>query len=256
VPGETRPVAGLTPKGKLLFAGRMRGAAESIWLLLPAAVRDTARSHLAKFAAFQKVTVADRSEDLLHLALYGPGAAAVAPGLGGEAFPGEGEISFEVLATAGSRGDLDRALDRAGSRPLSVESAEALRLEAGRPRWGVDFGTENFVDEVGLSRAVSTTKGCYVGQEIVARTRTYGRVNRRLVAFAFPEAPIAPDTRLTRPGEAPGKIEIGRVTSSGVSPRRGAIGLGFAFREIAAGERLESADSARRTALVSELPSP
>jgi folate-binding protein YgfZ len=254
-PDAVRPMAGLSPKGKLIYVGRMRNAAEAIELLLPAMLQSAVLAHLAKYAVFQKVAVTDRSGERLALALYGPGAAAAAASLDGDILPGEGEIASEVLLPAASRDALAEVLARAGSVALSPESAEALRLEAGRPRWGQDFDGENFVDEVGLSSAVSATKGCYVGQEIVARTRTYGRVNRRLVSFAFPEGPIAPRTVLTRPGEAPGKIEIGRVTSSVVSPRRGPIGLGFAFREIAAGDVLESAEEPRRPAVVSERPS-
>jgi folate-binding protein YgfZ len=255
-PGEVRPMAGLSPKGKLIYAGRMRHASEAIELLLPAILRPSVLAHLAKYAVFQKVAVTDRSGERLALALYGPGAAGGAASLGGDVLPGEGEIAFEVLLPAASREPLEEALARAGSVALSPESAEALRLEAGRPRWGQDFDGENFVDEVGLSSAVSATKGCYVGQEIVARTRTYGRVNRRLVSFAFPEGLLEAGTPLVRPGEAPGKIEIGRVTSASLSPRRGAIGLGYAFREIAAGDVLESAEDPRRPALVSERPSP
>ena len=113
----------------------------------------------------------------------------------------------------------------------------------------------HFPDEVGLDAAISTTKGCYVGQEIVARTRTYGRVNRRLVGFRFPDGPLDAGTLLKRPDESePGKIERGRVTSAVVSPVFGAIGLGYAFRDVPAGARLISAAGAPRGAVVSSLP--
>jgi folate-binding protein YgfZ len=231
----------------------MRNVGNAIQLLLPASLAAPVLAHLSKYAVFQKVSIADRSDAFLHMALYGPGAHAFAAGH--DTVLGEGEIAAEIFAGASSRPGFQEEALRAGSIELSAETADILRVEAGRPRWGQDFDGENFVDEVGLSSAVSATKGCYVGQEIVARTRTYGRVNRRLVSFAFPEGPIAPRTVLTRPGEAPGKIEIGRVTSSVVSPRRGPIGLGFAFREIAAGDVLESAEEPRRPAVVSERPS-
>jgi folate-binding Fe-S cluster repair protein YgfZ len=106
-----------------------------------------------------------------------------------------------------------------------------------------------------LDAAISTTKGCYVGQEIVARTRTYGRVNRRLVGFRFPDGPVTAGALLKRPEESePGKIEQGRVTSAVVSPVFGAIGLGYAFRDVPAGARLVAADGAPRAAIVSDLP--
>jgi folate-binding protein YgfZ len=252
--GEVRPTAGLTPKGKLIYAGEMRNAGDAFQLLLPASLAAPLRAHLEKYAAFQKVAVADRSDAFLRMALYGPGAVSF--GAGHDTIPGQGEIAVEIFAGAEFRSGLREKAAEAGSIELSAASSEILRVEAARPRWGIDFDGDNFVDEVGLAAAVSATKGCYVGQEIVARTRTYGRVNRRLVALEFPDGAIEPGTLLVRPGEAPGKIEIGRVTSSVLSPRRGAIGLGFAFREIPAGERLESAGDARRAAVVSELPLP
>ncbi len=114
--------------------------------------------------------------------------------------------------------------------------------------------SKNLPDEVGLARAISTTKGCYVGQEVVARLRTYGRVNRRLVRFRFGRRPIDPGTVLRLPGEEkPGKVEAGRVTSSAVSPRFGAIGLGYAFRDVLDGDRLVSTLHAEDTAIVSDL---
>ncbi len=113
-------------------------------------------------------------------------------------------------------------------------SAEALRIEAGRPRFGEDIDETNLPDEAGLDAAISATKGCYVGQEIVARRRTYGRVNRRLVGFRFPAGPLARGTVLRRPEPSPVRpepTEAGRVTSVARSPRFGWIGLGFAFHD-------------------------
>jgi folate-binding protein YgfZ len=115
--------------------------------------------------------------------------------------------------------------------------------------------SSNLPDEVGMDDAISTTKGCYVGQEVVARLRTYGRVNRRLVRFRFEGGPIEPGTALRRPEEkAPARVEAGRVTSSAVSPALGPIGLGFAFRDVASGDRLTSVGNAGDVAVVSEIP--
>jgi folate-binding protein YgfZ len=89
---------------------------------------------------------------------------------------------------------LRSALERAGATEVSSATAEVLRVEAGRPRFGRDADSNNLIDELGLDSAVSTTKGCYVGQEIVARMRTYGRVNRRLVGFRFSGGAVEPGT--------------------------------------------------------------
>ncbi len=146
-------------------------------------------------------------------------------------------------------------LDRAGSVAVSETTAEILRVEAGRPRFGSDADESNLADEVGLDASISTTKGCYVGQEIVARMRTYGRVNRRLVGFRFPEGPIPPGSLLKRPEEPEaGKVEQGRVTSAVLSPAFGPIGLGYAFREVAIGGRLVAAAQPSLTAVVTPLP--
>ena len=109
-------------------------------------------------------------------------------------------------------------------------------------------------DEVGLAPAISTTKRCYVGQEVVARIRTYGRVNKRLVRFRFPGRALEPGTALRRSeDDIPSRIEAGRVTSSAVSPVLGPIGLGFAFRDVADGDRLLSVADERDVAVVSDL---
>src|SRR5437870_9814995 len=249
--GETRPAAALTPKGKLLFLARVLGAPGGARLLLPAGERESALGHLMKFVISQKVEIADRSDAFVRLALYGPGALEFAVPEGATRLPEEGEVATEVLSPAAERESLERALELAGSVPLTEEVAEVLRVEAGRPRFGQDADSGNLADEVGLQDAISTTKGCYVGQEIVARMRTYGRVNRRLVGFQFPEGLLEPGSILILPDEAgPGKVEQGRVTSAVLSPLFGAIGLGYAFRDVPVGGRLLSAADPSRGAVV------
>jgi folate-binding protein YgfZ len=253
-PGETRDAAGLTSKGKLLFVARAVGSADRIRLLLPAALRTPVFEHLSKYVLGSRVTIEDRSDELFRVSLYGPGAARLHVPADVLLLPAEGEFSAELSAPVGLRAAVERLLEEAGSEEVSGETAEILRVEAGRPRFGTDMDSSNLPDEVGLSRAISTTKGCYVGQEVVARLRTYGRVNRRLVRFRFGQRPIDPGTPLRLPEEEkPGKVEAGRVTSSAVSPQSGAIGLGYAFRDVADGDRLVSTVRADDTATVSDL---
>ena len=252
--GETREVAGLTPKGKLLFVGRAVGLADRIRLILPAVLRTPVFEHLRKYVLGSRVKIEDRSEELFRISLYGPGAARLNLPADVLLLPAESEFSAELSAPIAMRGEVERLLKKAGSEEVSGSTAELLRVEAGRPRFGTDMDSTNLPDEVGLADAISTTKGCYVGQEVVARLRTYGRVNRRLVRFRFPGRPIDPGTSLRRPDEEkPGKVETGRVTSSAVSPQSGAIGLGFAFRDVTDGDRLVSTVRADDTAIVSDL---
>lgn len=253
--GEVRPAAALTPKGKLLFLARLVGLPGAARLLVPRSEREPALAHLKKFVIFQKVEIADRSEEFLRVALYGPRSGEVPSVAEAIRLPGEGEMAAEILVPAAGFEDLERALERAGSVSLSGKTAEILRVEAGRPRYGQDADSSNLADEVGLDAAISPTKGCYVGQEVVARMRTYGRVNRRLVGFRFPEGALEPGSILKLIEEAaPGKIEQGRVTSAVASPVFGAIGLGYAFREVSAGGRLVSAVFPSRSAVVTALP--
>jgi len=253
--GEVRPAAGLTPKGRILFLARVLALPDSLRLLVSFDAREGILAHLKKYVIFQKVAIADRSSGFTLVGLYGPRASGIAPPAGANPLPKEGEFAAEALVPSESLEDFERLLAGAGAAKVTESTAEVLRVEAGRPRFGSDVDDSHFPDEVGLDAALSTTKGCYVGQEIVARTRTYGRVNRRLVGFRFPDGPVAAGTLLKRPEEPePCKIEQGRVTSAVVSPVFGAIGLGYAFRDVPAGERLVSADGAPRAAIVSGLP--
>jgi folate-binding protein YgfZ len=251
-PGEARPAAGLDPKGKLLYLARVVGMSDAIRLLVAAELRERVLQHLRKFAAFQKVMVVDRTGEIARIGFYGPCPSAPDPS-GSLRLSGEFEFSGEILIPTTSLESFLAALESAGARRLDSEEAEVRRVEAGRPRFGREADETSFLDELSMEEAISRTKGCFVGQEIVARIRTYGRVNRRLVGFRFPEGPIPAGERLKRPEEAePGKIEQGRVTSSVRSPRFGAIGLGYAFREVAPGERLVSVTDPGRGAVVSE----
>ena len=254
-PGEARPAAALTPRGKVIFLARLSGLPEAIRLFVSGVSRETALAHLSKYAVFQKVTVSDRSADLAVLGLYGPEAKGVQPPTGALALLGEGEFASEVLLSRAEIEPFAESLRALGAVSLDPATAEILRVEAGRPRFGQDGGQDNFPDELSLESALSRTKGCYVGQEIVARMKTYGRVNRRLVRYRFPDGPIAAGERLKRREEADsGKIETGRVTSSVHSSTQGDIGLGFAFRDVGPGDRLVSSSDPSRGAIVSALP--
>jgi folate-binding protein YgfZ len=265
-PGDARPVAGLTPKGKLLFVARAVGLPDRVRLLAPAPLRAPVLDHLRKYVLASRVAIEDRSGDLARIGLYGPQAARFVPPEGVDRLPGEGEFAAELVLPAAGLAAADRALLASGSEPIGATTAEVLRVEAGRPRFGSDMDGSNLPDEVGISDAISTSKGCYVGQEVVARLRTYGRVNRRLVGFRFPEGAVDAGTALRRTEEAgagPSRTEAGRVTSSVVSPLFGPIGLGYAFRDVETGAtlfpvysggRLVPAPPPEERAIVVDLP--
>jgi len=129
----------------------------------------------------------------------------------------------------------------AGSFPeIGREAAEALRLERGIPQFGVDFTPRNNPIEAGLQHAISFTKGCYVGQEVVSKATYVGGVNRRLVRLRVAdESPVPAGAEIV---DAGGK-KVGAVTSSAYSPEsRSAIAFGYVKRTFAnAGTRLAAA---------------
>ena len=248
--GAARPMAGLTARGKLLYFGWLVGERDRALLLVPAAALETARAHLARFAVFQKASVDDATDRYAVWALYGPAAPALTLPEGAILLPAEGELSGSVLTPASDEALVYAALAEAGSRELPDREADVLRIEAGRPRFGVDADSANLPDEVGLQDAISTDKGCYVGQEVVARLRTYGKVSRRLVGFRFAGGPLPAGTVFPDP-DKPGH-ELGRVTSSAASPRFGPIGLGFASRSVDDGAALVAPGGV--SAVVTRLP--
>ncbi len=142
---------------------------------------------------------------------------------------------FGLIFAREAFGELVRRLESAGVAPVSADVVEAMRIEAGRPRFGVDMTDETIPLEAGLlDRAISTTKGCYVGQEVIIRVlhRGGGRVAKRLVTLAF-------DAALDRPPAAGTPLfdhdrEVGRITSAAVSPAHGhVVALGYVRREDA-----------------------
>jgi folate-binding protein YgfZ len=117
---------------------------------------------------------------------------------------------------------------------LSSESRHILRVEAGLPDAGAELSEEYTPLEAGMERAVSGDKGCYPGQEVLARQVTYDKVTQRLVGLRLSE-PVAPGRRLLVEGKP-----AGVVTSAAESPRFGAIALGVVKRpHYVAGTRLE-----------------
>src|SRR6266581_4017211 len=117
-----------------------------------------------------------------------------------------------------------------GIRPVGFNALEILRLEKGSPRYGVDVDENTIVLEAGYQDAISFTKGCYMGQEVVARATHIGRVNRRLVQLQIDSKNgLVVGTRLLSDG-----AEVGQLTSDAFSPGIGkVVGLGYVQRDSA-----------------------
>jgi folate-binding protein YgfZ len=153
---------------------------------------------------------------------------------------------------ARTHGPTDRTpQDRVGLRAVGEDAAEIVRVERGRPRYGVDLDERTIPQEAGLNeRAVSFTKGCYVGQETVARLHYRGKPNRHLRGLRIldPAHPAAPGDEL-RLGGRP----VGRLGSVALSPTYGTIGLALVRREAGPGDTVV-VGAHDTTAAVVELP--
>lgn len=245
--GGVQPAAILSPKGKIHFFFHTTKMEDRLRLLIEDGVAAPLAAHLRKFAIFTKIAVSDCSADFVRVDFAG---AAPDPPPAIHAWPGSGETSSIWLVGRDTLPAVEKQLARAGTA-MTSEEAEVLRVEAGRPLPGRDFDSSNLPDEAGLEAAISRTKGCYVGQEIVARIKTYGRVNRRLVRFSFDGGVLPPaGAGLSIPGE-PERV-VGQVTSAVRSRRFGIIGIGFAHRDVAPRDRLVVRENPAIGAVVAE----
>ncbi|HEU4507211.1 MAG TPA: aminomethyltransferase family protein [Pyrinomonadaceae bacterium] len=143
------------------------------------------------------------------------------------------EDGFDLVIESAQASQLREALQEAGAQPVSAETFETLRIEAGIPRYGLDMDETNVVIETNLDDAVSYTKGCYVGQEIIVRIKHRGHVAKKLVGLEFDtDQPIETGATVKTDNQ-----EIGRVTSATFSPTLGkTIALGYVrYEHIAPG---------------------
>lgn len=267
-PGEGAYGFFTNPKGGILSDAVVLALEDRLWLQLPPGQEQAIAGHLRKYILADRVEVRGL-EDMQPLFLVGPGATDA---LGGAEMPSPGDWRHLRARVHGTEVELQRAgrmgteawalwvsasirdplvetlLDWPGVTTVGSEALEILRVEAGIPRFGRDFGSENFPQETGAEEAVSYTKGCYLGQEVVARIHYRGGVQKVLRGLVF-EAPPAPGTPLLFEGR-----EVGTVTSAVDSIALGRpAGLAIVHRRGAEpGTRLNLPDGG--TAEVRELP--
>ena len=246
----------LNQQGKVLADLRVLCALNSLYLDFWENLKERIIEHLNRYLVADEVEIADRSGEYATLSLQGPNAEALLRNVTGPAeLPSQsahhGMVSLEGAAVcvvrASHAGDagfdliipnavlaaIARRLTDSGKqlgvRWVGEEAQNILRVEAGIPRYGIDFNEENLLLEVGLDHAVSFTKGCYLGQEVVERIRSRGHVNRKLCGLWLDGQTPAESGDVIR---VDGK-EIGRVTSSVVSPRlKRPIALGYLQKDF------------------------
>ncbi|MBT8461194.1 MAG: hypothetical protein KJO44_01635 [Gemmatimonadetes bacterium] len=201
-------------------------------------------------------------EDYRRISLLGPGAAKVAAEVlvPGSLFrvdrPAEegGGADFYVPGHGPDQTAIESAALAAGGAVALADDYETWRIEQGIPRFGLDVTADNLPQETGLvPRAVDFDKGCYTGQEVVARIHYRGQVNRHLRGIRpldpRSEAVLPHGTELVREGRA-----VGFVTSWCASPRFGPIGLGYVRRELGPGDAIEADSETPTTCVVTEIP--
>ncbi len=205
----------------------------------------TAQLLRGKIFFMDKVAVEDVSAQVVQIDLAGPEAESLLRNIGivvnsGQdavvtadfagnrlwvvATKGLGGPGYRMLASSEIAEALQVALVEAGFMPLSQENAEILRIETGLPASDSELSEEYNPLEAGLDDAISQSKGCYTGQEIIARQITYDKVTKQLVGLRL-EALVEPGSQV----EVEGKT-VGTVTSVADSPRFGAIALAYLKR--------------------------
>ena len=279
----------LTAQGRMITDMRVWELGEAILMDLPADLAPAIRDRFDQFIFSEDVQVEDVSAAQAQFALHGPRAArtlasALAPGGSSGSilaalqamtpfqnrswnYDGTpvlvacsdelGLPGFDLFVERAAAERLASALQLAGAEPVSAETAEILRIEAGRPAFHADMTEDTIPLEAGIEdRAISHTKGCYVGQEIIVRVlhRGHGRVARHLVGLT-----LAPSSPVPSRGDRlyASDREIGSVTSAAHSPAlERPIALGYVHRDfVEPGTEIAVAHEDRReTAIVTRQP--
>jgi tRNA-modifying protein YgfZ len=249
----------LTPKGKMLGDLRVLDTGDELLLDTERVTLQELFNMIRRFSIGYDVALHKRTLERGLLSLIGPTAPSLqlpAPEhahavveIGGvPARAIRTDLGVDLLCDSTDTEALRTVLiSEAGAVPVSEEAAETVRVEHGRPRYGIDLDDTVIPQEAGLNeRAVSFTKGCYVGQETVARLYYRGKPNRHLKGLRL-QAPAHTGEELTFEGRT-----VGRIGSAVVSPRLGPIALALVRREAAPGS--EVTVGAGASAVVVELP--
>jgi folate-binding protein YgfZ len=283
----------LTPQGRMIADMRVAETGEALLLDVEPDVKDDLIARFDRMIFAEQVRLEDLTAAWSAVAVHGPDAPrVVAAALGGDAGPGTGDAAplleetglagwaehrtaraaldgapvlivanretgergFDLFVAAERSADLMAACRAAGAAPAGRGVLDTLRIEAGRPRFGLDMDHETIPLEAGIEgRAISFSKGCYVGQEVVIRVlhRGHGRVARRLVGLMLDGAASRGDAIL-----AGGKV-VGKLTSATFSPAlERPIALGYVHRDLSEPGTAITVEAAGRlvAARVASLP--
>lgn len=254
-PGAGTHAAVLDVQGKILADVRIFCLEDSFLLDLWEPLKEKILTHLNRYLIADDVEIGDLTGQYGIVSLQGAKAGL----LSGKLFPDceipTGELAHRSIRIGDAEGWITRSthtgeegydlfvaigeilsavslIQRTGEEftpPwIGAQAQEVLRVEAGIPRYGIDMNEENLLLEIGLDRAVSFHKGCYLGQEVVERVRSRGHVNKKLAGLILEGDKAAERGSMIRLGEK----EIGMVTSSVLSPaRKRPLALGYLHRD-------------------------
>lgn len=261
-PGRGQYAAALTPKGKIIADVRIFAREKSLLVDVNAAAAPGWAGMIRKFvnprlAKYQDVTIETgdigvfgaRAAAIVHSALGVsvndlPPYSHAAVMLGDASLmvarvPDFGVDGFDIIGPREAMPELRSRLTDGGAIDDGSDALDLARIEAGRPVWGADMDDTMLAQELDMERleAISFTKGCYTGQETVARVHFRGHVNRFLRGLRFSDAIVPP---IGSPLTDTDDREIGTVKSGGLPPRGGAIALAILRREIEPGSTVRA----------------
>ncbi|HXE99748.1 MAG TPA: glycine cleavage T C-terminal barrel domain-containing protein [Solirubrobacterales bacterium] len=218
--------------------------------------------HLRMYSVGREVEIEDATGAWAVTSLIGPGAGEAADTAplpaehaqrflerqGVEVLAVATDLGFDLITRAEQESELRALLEESAAVEVSEDAAEILRVESGRPRFGHEMSNATIPQEAGIdARAVSFTKGCYIGQETVARLHYKGKPNRHLRGLRL-EAPVSSDEVIAYEAR-----EVGRIGTAVTSPAHGPIALAVIRREAEPGTQVEVGEEGVRAQVV-ELP--
>lgn len=265
VAGEGQYAAALTPKGKIVADLRIFALEDEFLVDTSAAAAPGWKDMVRKYINPRLAPYHDVTAELKDFGVFGRSARAILSRLLGiddrdlAALPPYGSIArpfgdakaiiarvpemdvegFEIFIPSETADSLRAAIASAGVAAGSNDTWEIARIESGRPQWGADMDDSTLPQEANLDElgAISYTKGCYIGQETVARVHFRGHVNRTIRRLRFVTRPAPP--KGTELVDETGKV-IGDIRSVALSPRYGGVALGMVRREVQPGTTLEA----------------
>jgi folate-binding protein YgfZ len=278
-PGQGCYAAALTPKGKIVADLRIFALRDALLLDSPPRAREGWLAMVGKYINPRIARYDDESASTRQIGIFGARARtalAAATGLDVTqlgALPRYGHVAldlpagatiarvpelelegYEIIVPQSAFEPLWERLVTEGATPAGLAAWDIARVEAGRPEWGIDMDDSTIPQEANFDElhAISYTKGCYVGQETVARVHFRGHVNRLLRGLMVPNGSVPRGAALVDAQAKP----IGDVRSTALSPRLGSIALAMVRREVEPGTTIEvviESDATQRIAIPAQV---